>query len=88
MSDEDRRDIGRLEFRVEGEFWNAYRASRQDSMDGAVPIESLQKVLDKLSECDCCAQMKAGCINTTTGGSFPMDVHACPQCRGADEDDE
>jgi hypothetical protein len=36
-------------------------------------------------ECDCCGEMKSGCVNTTTGGSFPMDVTACPKCRGANE---
>jgi hypothetical protein len=31
--------------------------------------------------------MQYGCVDTTTGGNFPMDVHACPECRGGDEED-
>jgi hypothetical protein len=38
------------------------------------------------SECDCCGEDKKGCIDTTTGGRFPIDVHVCPSCRGEDQD--
>ena len=37
----------------------------------------------RVSECDCCGEMKAGCVDTTYLG---MDVHACPKCRDAEED--
>ena len=40
---------------------------------------------EPLTECDCCGEMKAGCINTTTYG---MDVHACPMCCGEMEDND
>jgi hypothetical protein len=66
---------------------DAIRAALDSYLPSEQTLERLRRAL-KLSECDCCVQMKAGCINTTTGGSFPMDVRACPQCRGADEDDE
>jgi hypothetical protein len=39
-----------------------------------------------VSQCDCCGKMKAGCVDMTIGGRFPIDVHACPECRGDEED--
>jgi hypothetical protein len=35
-------EIGRLALRVEGEFWNAYWAPRQDSMADAVLLASIR----------------------------------------------
>jgi hypothetical protein len=40
---------------------------------------------DCLSQCDCCGDYKLGCTNSVT--SFGMDVHACPKCRGVDDED-
>jgi hypothetical protein len=37
-----RQDVGRIAFRVEGEWWNAYWAPRQDSMEGAVSLGSVR----------------------------------------------
>lgn len=34
---------------------------------------------EKLSQCDECGKMKAGCVDTTYMG---MDTHVCPECRG------
>jgi len=42
---------------------------------------------EKLSQCDCCGRMRPGCIDTDTGGAFPIDVHACPECLGNDPED-
>ena len=35
-------EIGRLALRVEGEWWNAYWAPRQDSMEGAQQLGSIR----------------------------------------------
>lgn len=35
-------EVGRLAFRVEGEFWNAYWAPSQASMEGAIQLGSLR----------------------------------------------
>lgn len=40
-----RTEIGRLALRVEGEFWNAYWAPRQDSMEGAILLASIRMSL-------------------------------------------
>jgi len=42
---------------------------------------------EKLSACDCCGRTRPGCIDTDTGGAFPIDVHACPECLGNDPED-
>ncbi len=34
--------VGRLALRVEGEFWNAYYALEQDTMDGAILLGSIK----------------------------------------------
>ena len=39
---------------------------------------------ERLSECDCCGEMKSGCEDVTYMG---MDTHACPKCRYCDEED-
>jgi hypothetical protein len=36
-----------------------------------------------VSCCDCCGEYKPGCEDLTWNG---MDVHACPKCRGGDDD--
>jgi hypothetical protein len=36
---------------------------------------------DVVSQCDCCGEMKDDCTDTSTGGYYPVDVHACGQCR-------
>jgi hypothetical protein len=40
---------------------------------------------ERLSECDCCGKMKAGCVDIVAYG---LDTHACPQCRGLEGDDD
>ena len=37
---------------------------------------------ERLSECDCCGQMKYGCRNIIAMG---MDTHACEECMGNEE---
>ena len=37
-----------------------------------------------VSQCDCCGEYKPDCEDRTWRG---MDVHACPKCRGAEEDE-
>jgi hypothetical protein len=48
--------------------------------------EQIEAMLDavaeeRLSQCDCCGKMKAGCEDVVAYG---LDTHACPQCRGYD----
>jgi hypothetical protein len=38
----DKAQIGRLAFRHEGEFWNAYWAPQMDSMSGAILLASIR----------------------------------------------
>lgn len=40
--------VGRLAFRVEGDFWNAYWAPSESSMDGAIQLGSLRMSVAKL----------------------------------------
>lgn len=40
-------ELGRLAFREEGEFWNAYWARRQDSMEDAILLGSIRMNLAK-----------------------------------------
>jgi hypothetical protein len=40
---------------------------------------------DFLSQCDCCGELKYGCIDVVAYG---LDTHACPACRGHAEDDD
>jgi hypothetical protein len=40
---------------------------------------------EQASRCDCCDQLKYGCTDVVAYG---LDTHACPQCRGLDEDGE
>jgi hypothetical protein len=40
-----RHDVGRIAFRVEGQWWNAYWAPGQDSMDGAIHLGSVRASL-------------------------------------------
>lgn len=37
-------ELGRLAFRVEGNFWNAYWAEKQNSMENAVLLGSIRMV--------------------------------------------
>jgi hypothetical protein len=39
---------------------------------------------DRASCCDCCGELKTDCRDQTWRG---MDVHICPECRGADDDE-
>jgi hypothetical protein len=38
---------------------------------------------ERLSQCDCCGEMKYGCVDLVYMG---MDTYACPKCRHSDED--
>ena len=38
---------------------------------------------ERETECDCCGEMKVGCVDIVYSG---MDTHACPKCRDAEED--
>jgi hypothetical protein len=40
-----RQGVGRIAFRVEGEWWNAYWTPRQDSMNEAVHLGSVRMAL-------------------------------------------
>jgi hypothetical protein len=40
-----KQEVGRIAFRVEGQWWNAYWAPRQDSMEGAVHLGSVRMAL-------------------------------------------
>jgi hypothetical protein len=37
-----------------------------------------------VSRCDCCGDLSDDCVDTTFGSRYPMEVHACPACRGVD----
>jgi hypothetical protein len=75
-------------------FWRAREDARVEAKYG-VAFEAEMARLDardarnneKLSECDCCGRTRPGCIDTITGGNFPIDVHACPECLGNDPED-
>jgi hypothetical protein len=42
--------VGRLAFRVEGDWWNAYWAPKQNSMEGAVHLGSIRMDLAGASQ--------------------------------------
>ena len=58
-------------------YWNA--DSDLDWSEPNMPDERL------VSQCDCCGEYKHDCEDRTWRG---MDVHACPKCRGAEEDED
>ena len=39
---------------------------------------------NQLSECDCCQQMKRGCVEVPACWTHP-EANACPECRGEDQ---
>ncbi len=39
---------------------------------------------NQLSECDCCGQMKRGCVEVPACWTHP-EANACPECRGEDQ---
>jgi hypothetical protein len=55
-------------------YWNA--DSDRDFEDANAPDREF------LSCCDCCGEMKYGCVDLVFMG---MDTHACPTCRGEPE---
>jgi hypothetical protein len=42
MKSKSKVEVGRLAFRVEGEFWNAYATPGRNSMEGAVQLGSIR----------------------------------------------
>jgi hypothetical protein len=36
---------------------------------------------ERISECDCCGQMKKGCVMVPANWTHP-EANACPECRG------
>jgi hypothetical protein len=56
-------------------YWNA--DSDLDWSESNMPDERL------VSQCDCCGEMKAGCVDLVWCG---MDTHACPKCRNEEDD--
>jgi hypothetical protein len=62
--------------------WIAHCATR--SRDGFwMRVSTAFEALVKPTECDCCGEMKAGCIDLVWCG---MDTHACPKCRHEEDD--
>ena len=60
-----------------------YQTAKQEKADmeerERLEDEARQEAEERVSECDCCQQMKAGCVDLVYLG---MDTHACPECRG------
>ena len=57
-------------------YWNAN--SDRDWSEPNMPDERL------VSQCDCCGEYKSDCEDLVWNG---MDVHACPKCRNAEDDE-
>lgn len=78
--------IGRLAFRQEGNWWNAYYALRQDSLDGAVQLGSLAMTVAatnpkaKQAFMDTMRIVVSGVIEDATGISPEWGgAHAAPE---------
>jgi hypothetical protein len=62
--------------------WAIHCANRSTDGFWSRVVQAIERLAEE-TECDCCGEMKASCVDLIWCG---MDVHACPKCRHEEDD--